>query len=144
MTGMEKEFNRIFHEQIPLVGNGIKIDVLEADEACVKVRVPMDGNGNDKGTLFAGASYSALVVAGWCLVMARARACGFERPWAAVVEAHCRYVKAVRADSVAVVTFSESAEPKVGARNWLKVSGHIGDAVVFEGTYAVGQHRLQM
>jgi thioesterase domain-containing protein len=40
------------------------------EEACarrVAIAVPLDGNRNDKGTMFGGSVYSAMVLAGWRL-----------------------------------------------------------------------------
>ncbi|MBO7166766.1 MAG: YiiD C-terminal domain-containing protein [Kiritimatiellae bacterium] len=136
-----EEIKKIFLEQIPLVGRQMKIDVMKADDMEVVLSLPIEGNDNDKGTMFAGASYSALAVAGWCLAMNRAYKCGFTKPWAAITDAHCTYKKAIREDSVIKAVFKEEAHPVAGERNWLKVSASIGDAVFFEGTYAVGERK---
>lgn len=136
-----EEINEIFREKIPLVGNGMHIEVLSADDECVKVKIPMEGNSNDKGTMFAGVSYSALVVAGWCLAMNKAYECGFENPWAAITDARCTYKKALREDSIATAEFLEPANPIPGERNWLKVKASISDAMTFEGIYAVGMKK---
>ena len=132
------EINEIFKEKIPLVGNSMHIEVLSADDKCVKVKIPMQGNSNDKGTMFAGVSYSALVVAGWCLAMNKAYSCGFENPWAAIVDAKCNYKKALREDAVATAEFLEPANPVPGEKNWIKVKAAIGNEMTFEGVYAVG------
>lgn len=39
----------------------------EANARRVAITVPMDGNRNDKGTMFGGSVYSAMVLAGWKL-----------------------------------------------------------------------------
>jgi thioesterase domain-containing protein len=132
------EINNIFKEKIPLVGNSMHIEVVSADDKCVKVKIPMEGNANDKGTMFAGVSYSALVIAGWCLAMNKAYESGFEHPWAAIVDAKCHYQKALREDSVATAEFLEPANPVPGEKNWLKVKACIADSITFEGIYAVG------
>ena len=98
-------------------------------------------NANDKGTLFAGASYSGLVLAGWTLAMNRAFASGFEKPWAAVVDAHVHYAKAIAEDVVARAEFAEAPNLVPGARNWAKVRVTVGEKLAFEGTYAVGVRR---
>lgn len=133
-----EEINDIFKEKIPLVGNSMHIEVVSADDKCVKVKIPMEGNANDKGTMFAGVSYSALVIAGWCLAMNKAYASGFENPWAAIVDAKCNYRKALKEDSVAIAEFLEPAFPVAGEKNWLKIKAYVTDSITFEGVYAVG------
>jgi thioesterase domain-containing protein len=137
----QESFNKLLREKLPCVWEGLHVQVVEVAEDHVTVRIPMAGNGNDKGTMFAGAAYSALVVAGWCLVMNQAFASGFKKPWAAIVDAHCHYAKPVAADALATATFAEPPVLVPGARNWPKVQVQIGEQVAFEGVYAVGEQR---
>ena len=132
------ELNRRIRADIPSVGN-MRLEIVSADAARVAVRIPADGNGNDKGTLFAGVLYSGLVLAGWCLAMARARESGFVHPWAAIVDAQVTYAKPLRADAEAVAVFAEEPYLVPGARNWAHVSVSIGAEVAFTGRYAVGE-----
>ena len=44
----------------------------------VVMSVPLAGNRNDKGTMFGGSVYSAMVLAGWLLCIEQARAQGGE------------------------------------------------------------------
>ena len=134
------ELNRRISAEIPAVGT-LHLEVVSVDDARVAVRIPADGNGNDKGTLFAGSLYSGLVLAGWCLVMARARANGFAHPWAAIVDAHVTYAKPLRTDAEAVAVVAGEPDLVPGARNWARVSVSIGDEVAFIGRYAVGETR---
>ena len=134
------DLNGRIRADIPSVG-AMRLEVVSADAARVVVRIPADGNGNDKGTLFAGVTYSGLVLAGWCLAMARARESGFARPWAAIVDAHVTYAKPLRADAEAVAVFAEEPHLVPGARNWAHVSVSIGDEVAFTGRYAVGERK---
>lgn len=136
-----ESFNRLLRENLPCVWDGLRAKVVEVTDDHVAVHIPMAGNGNDKGTMFAGASYSALVVAGWCLVMNRAFASGFKKPWAAIVDAHCHYAKPVVEDALATATFAEPPVLVPGARNWPKVKVQIGEQIAFEGVYAVGERK---
>ena len=131
------EVNGFIQEKIPLA-RAMGLEVLSADADAVEVRIPLGTNANDKGTLFAGASYSGLVLAGWTLAMNRAFACGFEKPWAAVVDAHVHYAKAIAEEVVARAEFAEAPNLVPGARNWAKVLVTVGEKLAFEGTYAVG------
>ena len=112
--------------------------MISASPDSVLVALPFEGNGNDKETLFAGASYSAMVLAGCTLAMERAKASGFSNPWAAIVDAHVHYAKPIRIDSTATAFFAEVPNLVPRARNWAKVKVLVGEAVAFEGTYAVG------
>ena len=49
-----------------------------ADADRVVMTVPLAGNRNDKGTMFGGSVYSAMVLAGWLLCEEQGRAGGFE------------------------------------------------------------------
>ena len=131
------EANAFIQEKIPLA-RAMGPDVLSADADAVEVRIPLGTNANDKGTLFAGASYSGLVLAGWTLAMNRAFASGFEKPWAAVVDAHVHYAKAIAEEVVARAAFAEAPNLVPGARNWAKVRVTVGEKLAFEGAYAVG------
>lgn len=139
-TNVINELNTQLATAIPLI-NAMNLRVVSASPDSVVIALPFDGNGNDKGTLFAGASYSAMVLAGWTLAMERAKASGFSNPWAAIVDAHIHYAKPVREDSTARAVFAEQPNLFPGARNWAKVKVLIGEAVAFEGTYAVGIKR---
>ena len=131
------EVNAFIQEKIPLA-RAMGLEVLSADADAVEVRIPLGTNANDTGTLFAGASYSGLVLAGWTLAMNRAFASGFEKPWAAVVDAHVHYAKAIAEEVVARAEFAEPPNLVPGARNWAKVRVTVGEKLAFEGVYAVG------
>ncbi len=49
-----------------------------ADAEHVVMSVPLDGNRNDKGTMFGGSVYSAMVLAGWTLCIKQGKAAGRE------------------------------------------------------------------
>ena len=125
------------HHAVPATAR-LGLEVVSSTAEEVLIRIPLAVNGNDKGTLFAGSSYAGLVTAGWFLAMNRAYASGFESPWAAVVDAHVHYAKAIRQDVVARAVFAEEPQLVPGARNWAKIRVSVGEALVFEGTYAVG------
>ncbi len=134
---MVNELNKQLSAAIPLI-KAMNLKVLSASPEKVEVELPFEGNGNDKGTMFAGASFSAVVLAGWTLAMEKAKVSGFENPWAAIVDAHIHYSKPIRESTTAVALFMEEPNLVPGARNWAKVKVLIGEAVAFEGTYAVG------
>lgn len=134
---MVNELNEQLSAAIPLV-KAMDLKVLSATPEKVEVELPFEGNGNDKGTLFAGASFSAVVLAGWTLAMEKAKVSGFDNPWAAIVDAHIHYFKPIRVSTTAVASFAEAPNLVPGARNWAKVKVLIGEEIAFEGTYAVG------
>ena len=140
MNGSLEELNESLAASILIMG-GMGLQVVSADARTVTVRIPIAPNRNDKGTLFAGASYSGLVLAGWTLAMERARASGFRRPWVAVVDAHVHYAKPIREDVLAKAEFAEEPNLVPGARNWAKVKVTVDKRLAFEGTYAVGERK---
>ena len=140
MNGSLEELNESLAASILIMG-GMGLQVVSADARTVTVRIPIAPNRNDKGTLFAGASYSGLVLAGWTLAMERAWASGFRRPWVAVVHAHVHYAKPIREDVLAKAEFAEEPSLVPGARNWAKVKVTVDERLAFEGTYAVGERK---
>lgn len=134
---MINRMNEQLSAAIPLI-KAMNLKVLVASPEKVEVELPFEGNGNDKGTMFAGASFSAMVLAGWTLAMEKAKVSGFDNPWAAIVDAHIHYSKPIKMSTTAVAHFAEAPNLVPGARNWAKVQVLIDEAVAFEGTYAVG------
>lgn len=67
---MENPLNKIALFQ------GLGITVVRDDEETVVLQMPLTGNTNDKGTMFAGSIYSLMVLAGWKLAMNSAQAAG--------------------------------------------------------------------
>lgn len=140
MSESLEELNESLSTSIPIMG-GMGLQVVSADARTVTVRIPIGPNRNDKGTLFAGASYSGMVLAGWTLAMEKARASGFQRPWVAVVDAHVHYAKPIREEVFAKAEFAEEPNLVPGARNWAKVKVTVDERLAFEGTYAVGERK---
>ena len=68
MNGSLEELNESLAANIPIMG-GMGLRVVAANAQGVTVQIPIEPNRNDKGTLFAGSSYSGLVLAGWMLAM---------------------------------------------------------------------------
>lgn len=56
--------------------HSLRFDELESTSERVRIAVPLDGNRNDKGTMFGGSIYSAMVLAGWKLCGEQAAALG--------------------------------------------------------------------
>ena len=140
MNGSLEELNESLASNIPIMG-GMGLQVISADARTVTVQIPIEPNRNDKGTLFAGSSYSGLVLAGWMLAMERAKASGFRRPWVAVVDAHVHYAKPIREDVLAKAEFAEEPNLVPGACNWAKIQVRVDTRLAFEGTYAVGERK---
>ncbi|MBN2844336.1 MAG: YiiD C-terminal domain-containing protein [Sedimentisphaerales bacterium] len=67
---MENPLNKIASFQ------GLGITVVRDDSDNVVLQIPLAGNTNDKGTMFAGSIYSLMVMAGWKLAMNSAEAAG--------------------------------------------------------------------
>ncbi|MGN0847094.1 MAG: YiiD C-terminal domain-containing protein [Kiritimatiellia bacterium] len=136
----EAELTDSIRASIPIMA-AMGLSVVAVDDARVVVRIPIDANRNDKGTLFAGASYSGLVLAGWTLAMHRAKASGFANPWVAVVDAKVHYAKPIRETVLATATFAEEPRLVPGARNWAQVRVTVDARLAFEGRYAVGERK---
>jgi len=67
----------------------------------VVVDVPLAGNRNDKGTLFGGSMYSAMLLAGWRLCMLAAERLG-ESGETYVKDSGVRFLRPIRSDMKAI------------------------------------------
>ena len=76
-------------------GLGITVGSDEADS--VTLNLPLEGNTNDKGTMFAGSLYSLMVLAGWKLSINQSEKAG--RPGDVVIsDASVKYLRPVTED----------------------------------------------
>lgn len=83
-------------EQIePLAKLGI--EWVSSDDSSTCFRIPLQGNRNDKGTVFAGSQYTALVVAGWYHTARWAGQQGLPEQ-VAIKDSQVRYPKAAHSD----------------------------------------------
>lgn len=99
------------------------IELIGADEAQTRFRIPLVGNRNDKGSLFAGSQYSALVLAGWYHSGAWAERHGLGET-VAIRDCQVRYPKPALSDVTVTARFE--AEPDQ------RPSGHWRARVVVE------------
>lgn len=137
--------NQLIRRSIPLAGQVMRIEVLALNDDSATLRLPCAENCNDKGSVFAGALYSALVLGGWSLAMAAGYRAGIVMPWAAVVASTCDYDCAVRVDAQVRAHYLTSPEIELGAHNWVEVESMLYLATDaqrpcarFTGRYAVG------
>ena len=80
----------------------------------VAISVPLAGNRNDKGTLFGGSMYSAMVLAGWRLSNLSADQLGRSGD-VYVKDSSIEFLRPIRSDMQAVATLgSPPAETRTG------------------------------
>lgn len=105
------------------------IELVTSDEEATRFRLPLIGNRNDKGTLFAGSQYSAMVLAGWY----------HTSQWAnehkvsdkvAIKDCQVSYPKPADTDLVVEARFEEAPDQRL--------SGHWRARVVVEAKDDVG------
>jgi hypothetical protein len=77
--------------------------------------IPLKGNRNDKGTLFAGSQYSALVIAGWYHTSQWAHREDLSEQ-VAIKDSHVSYSRAARSDLIVEARFQSPPD--------LRLSGH--------------------
>jgi thioesterase domain-containing protein len=97
----------------PLAKLGIEWVSGDATQTCF--RIPLQGNRNDKGTLFAGSQYTALVVTGWYHTCNWATQKGLSEQ-VAIKDSRISYPKAARSDLSVQARFLEPPD--------LRPSGH--------------------
>ncbi len=98
----------------PLSTLGIKLIHCDLNEA--KFHLPLIKNRNDKGTLFAGSQYSALVLAGWYLASYWANEHNLG-VLVAIKDSHVAYPKAALTDLAVTSSFIQTPDQR-GSGNW--------------------------
>ncbi len=105
----------------PLKPLGITLVKVSDDK--VEFHLPINGNRNDKGTVFAGSQYSALVICGWYLASHWAEHNGLQ-PQVAVKDSHVNYPKSAQTDLEVCARFEAMPD--------LRPSGHWRALIIVE------------
>ena len=87
------------------------IELLQCNTEQSEFRIPLVKNRNDKGTLFAGSQYSALVLAGWYLASYWAESQGLSDK-VAIKDCQVSYPKAALSDLSVRASFRESPQKR--------------------------------
>jgi thioesterase domain-containing protein len=98
----------MLRENIPLA-SPMRLEIAYLTDVELAIRAPLAPNGNDKGTGFAGSLYSAMVLAGWCCLLARTRDEGIDAQ-VALLSADVRYLKPVTDDFQAACKIPEAPD----------------------------------
>lgn len=93
----------------PLRSMGIKLTQSSDSEA--EFFLPLSGNTNDKGTLFAGSQYSGLVICGWYLASQWATNHGLSEK-VAIKDCHVTYPKAAVSDCRVIARFKNEPDQR--------------------------------
>lgn len=96
MSGAGRE---VLEEIEPYVSLGF--ESLEIGTGRVRLAVPLEGNRNDKGTMFGGSIAAAMMLAGWRLCVAWAEAEGLDTGGILVRDQSVRYLRPVTGRLVA-------------------------------------------
>ena len=111
----------------PLTSLGIQLISVKDDQVCFVV--PVDGNKNDKGTVFAGSQYSGLVICGWYLASQWAHKQGLGEK-VAIKDCHVRYPLPAITDITVTASFLETPD--------IRPSGHYRALIHVEGKNTQG------
>lgn len=102
----------------------------------VRIHAPLAPNRNDKGTAFAGAIHSALVLAPWCLLTRLLEEQGIKAD-VMVYRSEVKFLKPVRADFVAECSAPDLFRKLASRRKRIALTSVIGDAAVFRGSFYI-------
>ncbi len=121
--------------QIPLTG-AMRFRIEHHPPHTVRIRAPLAPNRNDKGTAFAGAIYSALVLAPWCLLTKLLSDQGIKAD-VMVYRSSVRFRQPIRDDFVAEC--SAPTLPRRLSKRPCRVTltSHIGHAAIFRGSFYI-------
>ncbi len=137
--------HNLIQNNIPIASEtGMKISLVSLSETEAEVTLPITPSMNDKGTAFAGAIFSAMVLTGWALSMKQALDYYQTKSvWAASTHSTIRYYRPITADSLIQ---GRLINRTVDARNRLKIlvkceiMGADGKKqVAFSSTYVAAQ-----
>ncbi|WP_245584110.1 YiiD C-terminal domain-containing protein [Saccharospirillum impatiens] len=117
------------------------IEWVSSDDTVTRFHIPLLGNRNDKGTLFAGSQYAALVIAGWYHTARWAGLQGLPEQ-VAIKDGQVRYPKAALSDLDVQARFTAPPDRRLSGhwRALVEVSSRdaSGDTVaVLSGDYRI-------
>ena len=69
---LPRELESYLHTHIP-ISRHMGVTVLEANEECVRLRLPLEPNINHRQTVFGGSESAAAILSGWSLLWVRLR-----------------------------------------------------------------------
>ena len=108
MTISINTLQTMLRENIPLSSH-MRLEIAFLTDVELAIRAPLTPNANDKGTGFAGSLYSAMVLAGWCYLLAKTRDEGIDAQ-VALLSAEVRYLKPVTDGFQAACKIPEAAD----------------------------------
>ncbi len=128
------------------VSRGFQVEFQRLDDYGLWAFAPLDANGNDKGTAFAGSLASVLTLSGWAMTTVLARAAGIDAD-VAVTRTEIDYLRPVRGDIEAVCMRPDTPKRerflktlRKAGKAKLSLEGRIGPedaaAVVLSASYA--------
>jgi thioesterase domain-containing protein len=145
MTDALDTLRATWHREIPLT-DAMDLEPVAFEDHALTVRARLAPNVNVHGTAFAGSLYATTALAGWGLVHLELEAAGidgaiviaeggirYRRPVAADIVAHCAIDPGALATGLAALREAGRTRFSLVAT----VAGDEGDAVIFEGVYAV-------
>ena len=99
----------------------------EEDEDSIAMSITLDGNLNDKKTMFAGSIYSVMVLAGWTLAYKTIN--GVNTDYNLVIsESSVKYRIPVKSDAKAVASIRESLKDVKNGKKSITISVNLFDA----------------
>lgn len=93
----------------PITALGIELTSVSDDQ--IVFHVPLVGNRNDKGTVFAGSQFSGLVISGWYLASHWAKSKGLGEK-VAIKDSQVRFPKAAESELTVTARFIEAPDQR--------------------------------
>ena len=105
----------------------------------VTISVPLSGNRNDKGTMFGGSVYSAMVLAGWKLCVEQAKSSGLSGD-IVVRDSSISFLRPMKTDLLATAIVRDAPRKTLRGNYAFDISVSASDAdgktcVEFSGSY---------
>lgn len=117
------------------------IELIKCSEDTASFSVPIQGNQNDKGTLFAGSQYSGLVICGWYLASHWAQSQGLGSK-VAIKSCNVTYPNAATTSIKTIATFTNTPDKRPSG-HWRAMITVVGvDENGLETSKLTGDYRV--
>lgn len=120
-----QELQRDLEKIEPFMRLGMRF--LDASPGSIAIQAPLEGNRNDKGTMFAGSIYSVMALAGWALART---ICKEQAGISNVVisESQATYLAPVCSDATATASVDGAVEQRSNGNLWVRTVVALRDA----------------
>ena len=149
MNPDSRHLESVLHSDIPLTRE-MGVEVLDWQDRCLRLRLPLAANVNHKSTMFGGSLYCAAVLAGWGWLHLRLRELGVDDGHIVIQEGQVSYPLPVTGAAIAqclppedrvwerfIATYQRRGRARLTLRTQVFNAGSEAPAVNFSGQFVL-------